>query len=130
MASATNNNTVVLWQLDAERCSKNWNAETCQPQWIGAPLTGSESAVDNVVFLSDSKLVSSSSNGQIILWNLDKTVWYDQACRVVNRTLTDTEYSQHIEGKINRTLLGALKWINNNFRNTPDQVVPECVRSK
>jgi len=130
MASATNNNTVVLWQLDAERCSENWNAETCQPQWIGAPLTGSESAVDNVIFLSDTKLVSSSSNGQIILWNLDKTVWYDQACRVVNRTLTDTEYSQHIEGKINRTLLGALKWINNNFRNAPDQVVPECVRSK
>jgi len=35
LASATNNNTVLLWQFDAKRCAKEWDQDTCQPQIIG-----------------------------------------------------------------------------------------------
>jgi len=130
LATATNNNTVLLWQFDAKRCSEDWNADTCQPQWLGAPLNGSGTAVENVIFLSDAILVSSSEGGQIILWNLDKSLWYEQACNVVNRTLTPSEYGQYIEGKINKKLLKALSWMSDRSKDSPEWVVPSCTLSK
>lgn len=115
LASATNNNTVLLWQFDAERCSKEWNKDTCQPQMIGSPLTGNNAAVENVVFLSDTMLVSSSADGQLILWNLEKADWYEQACAIVNRSLSDAEYNQYVGEQINTTLLNVLNWASERF---------------
>ena len=126
MASATNNNTVLLWQFDAARCSKEWDKDTCQPQIIGTPLTGSDTAVYNVIFLSDTILISSSADGQLIQWNLEKADWYDIACGIVNRPLSDAEYRQYIGEQLNSTLLNAIIWVSERFGNevpTP----PSCL---
>jgi len=88
LASATNNKTVLLWQWPAEQCAADWSAKDCQPERLGIPLTGHQSAVNNVVFLSDTALVSSDANGQLIEWNLDKEYWYKRACNIVNRSFT------------------------------------------
>ena len=127
LATATNNNTVLLWHVDAERCSKEWYIYSCQPQIIGSPLVGSTSAVQNVIFLNDTVLISSSKDGEFIQWNLDKSEWYKQACAIVNRPLSDTENSQYINEQINPTLLNAVTWIAERFQNTPAAVAPSCL---
>lgn len=125
LASATDNKTVLLWQLDSERCSTNWNPNTCQPARLGTPLIGHKTPVENVVFLSDKALVSSSADGQLILWDLDQSHWYARACAIVNRTLKpgDTEYKQYIEGKISLTLLRVGDW----FSRQPKIAAPSCL---
>ncbi len=123
LASATNNNTVLLWQLDSQRCSEAWDAATCQPHRLGTPLVGHQSQVQNVVFLSDTALVSSSQDGQLILWNLDKSFWYQHACEIVNRSFLPEEYGQFIEGRINETLLNAASW----FSSEAALAAPSCI---
>jgi WD40 repeat protein len=127
LASATNNKTVLLWQWDAERCSTDWVAEACQPERLGIPLAGHRSAVANVVFLSDGVLVSSSEDGQLIVWNLDKAFWYQHACNIVNRSFNDAEYSQYIAGKINTTLLDTVNWFSDQFGSGSPEAVPACI---
>ena len=129
LASATNNSTVLLWQLNAEWCAKNWDPTKCKPSRIGAPLSGHHAPVENVVYLSDTALVSSSEDGQLIFWNLDKGYWYKQACKVVNRTLTDSENNQYTEGKINNTLLNVINWFKDTFSNADLPTPPSCIRN-
>jgi len=127
LASATNNKTVLLWQWNAEQCSKAWIADACQPERLGIPLTGHQSAVDNVIFLSDNVLVSSSEDGQLIMWNLDKQFWYKHACAIVNRSFNDAEYSQYIEGKVKTTLLNTFNWFSDRFGSGAAEAAPSCI---
>jgi len=127
LASATNNSTVLLWQLDSQRCSEDWFKDTCQPGRIGTPLIGHNAPVANVLFLSDTALVSSSTNGQLILWNLDKSFWYQHACNIVNRQLYDSEYNQYIEDKINFALLNTVAWFSDLFGAEPPIAAPSCL---
>jgi len=127
LASATNNKTVLLWQWEAEACSETWDKNTCQPERLGIPLAGHQSAVNNVVFLSDDVLISSSADGQLILWNLDKGNWYKHACNIVNRPFTDAEYGQYIEGKINTTLLDTVNWFSDRFGSGIPEEAPSCI---
>jgi WD40 repeat protein len=128
LASATDNNTVLLWQLDAQRCAATWNKDTCQPDRLGEQLVGHQKPVQNVVFLSDTKLISSSEDGQLILWDLDKAFWYQKACEIVNRPFSKPEYSQYIEGKINTTLLDTVNWFADRFGSGVHQEAPACIR--
>jgi len=127
LASATNNNTVLLWQLDAQRCSETWNKNTCQPKRLGTPLVGHTAPVENVVFLSDTAMVSSSEDGQLILWNLDKSFWYQHACDIVNRKFLPQERSQYIEGRIKESLLKTVAWFSNLFGSEPVEAAPSCI---
>jgi WD40 repeat protein len=127
LASATNNSTILLWQVDSERCSDTWNEATCQPTQLGTPLTGHSAQVQNVVFLSDTRLVSSSADGQLILWNLEKRFWYDHACRVVGRGFTDSERLQYITEKLNPALLNTVAWLSDPFDADPPEAPPSCI---
>jgi WD40 repeat protein len=127
LASATNNKTVLLWQWNAETCAKTWNSDACKPERLGIPLTGHQTAVNNVVFLSDNILVSSSEDGQLILWNLDKAFWYQHACNIVNHSFNDAEHSQYIADKINTTLLDAVAWFSSLFGSDAPQAAPTCI---
>lgn len=127
LASATNNSTILLWQVDSEECSDAWNPATCQPIQLGTPLTGHNAQVQNVVFLSDTKLVSSSADGQLILWNLDKKFWYEHACHVVGRGFTESERLQYITDKLNPVLLNAVAWLSDPFDADPPHPAPSCI---
>lgn len=128
LASATNNSTILLWQVDSEQCSDVWNKDTCQPTQLGTPLTGHQAQVQNVVFLSDTKLVSSSADGQLILWNLDKKYWYDHACNVVRRNFTDSEKPRYITKKLNPVLLNVVAWLSDPFDADPPLEMPYCLQ--
>jgi len=127
LASATNNKTVLLWQWNTKECSTNWSAAACQPERLGIPLSGHQTAVENVVFLSDTVLISSSADGQLIQWNLDKEYWYKHACSIVNRSFNDAEYSQYIKGKINTTLLNTVNWFSDRFGSGVKEEPPACI---
>jgi WD40 repeat protein len=128
LASATNNNTVLLWELDSERCSQKWDRDICQPNRLGTPLVGHNAQVQNVIFLSDSALVSSSADGQLILWNLDRAFWYQHACEIVHRPLSDSEYRQYIEGRLNLGALNIFSWLADLFgARTVTHAAPDCI---
>jgi WD40 repeat protein len=127
LASATNNKTVLLWEWPAKQCAKDWSASDCQPKRLGIPLSGHQAAVDNVVFLSDTTMISSSDDGQLIVWNLDKEFWYKRACSIVNRSFNDSEYGQYIYGKINTTLLDTVNWFTDRFGGGSTQAPPSCI---
>jgi WD40 repeat protein len=126
LASATNNDTVLLWQLDSKRCAVEWDRNTCQPSRLGAPLVGHKAPVENVVFLSDIALISSSEDGQLIFWNLDKDFWYKHACTIVNRKFSPSESSQYTTG-VNTTLLHAVDWFSSLFGSETHTTVPVCI---
>ena len=127
LASATDNKTVLLWQWDLG-CAQQWDPARCQPAILGSPLLGHRAPVENLVFLSNTSLVSSSADGQLILWNLDKSFWYQHACDVVNRGLQEAEISQYTEGKLNETLLKAVAGIVNFFNPGKVEQPPSCLR--
>ena len=129
LASATNNSTVLLWQLDPVTCSKEWNKDACQPSRLGAPLVGHQAPVNNVVFLSDTAMISSSGDGQLIYWNLEKSFWYKHACGIVNRSFSDAEYSQYIQGKLNTILLDTVNWFSDRFGSGILEDAPSCLSS-
>ena len=128
LASATNNNTVLLWELDSQRCSETWDRATCQPNRLGTPLVGHNAQVQNVVFLSDTALVSSSGDGQLILWNLDKAFWYKHACNIVNRRFSESEYRAYIENRLNLGVLNIFSWFARSFGpKAPAFEAPDCI---
>jgi hypothetical protein len=61
---------------------------------------------------------------------LDKSDWYKQACAIVNRPLSDAEYSQYINEQISPTLLNAVTWLAERFQDTPAAVAPSCLESE
>ena len=130
LASATNNNTILLWHLEAQRCSEYWDKDTCEPSAIGSPLVGHKSDVINVLFLSDTLLISSSNDGQIIQWDLNKSHWYEHACNIVNRGFSDAERKQYFEDEINTTMLKAISWFSNLFGTNVPQTIPPCLNAE
>ena len=129
LASATNNKTVLLWKWDTD-CAATWDRNSCQPSIVGSPLIGHDTAVENLIFLSDTRLLSSSEDGQLILWNLDKSFWYQQACTIVNRSLSPAETSQYLEGRIRTRLLKAQAWFSQLFSRQAQQAAPSCLSSE
>jgi len=127
LASATDNYTIMLWELNQKTCLEKWDIDGCQPNRLGAPLVGHLTPVENVLFLSDTAMISSSQDGQLILWNLDKSYWYQQACSIVNRKLDSAEKRQYIDGKLNTTLLATVNWFSNLFGTGTPDIKPSCI---
>jgi WD40 repeat protein len=128
LASATDNKTVLLWQWDAAHCANQWDAKSCQPTNLGTPLVGHQLPVENVVFLSDTRLVSADASGELILWDLNKADWYERACAIVNRPLSLDETGQYMKGKRD-TLLQIFAWLGRTFGKVTQQDMPTCLET-
>ena len=126
LASATNNKTVLLWKWDTA-CAKAWDVAKCRPAQIGMPLVGHITQVQNVAFLSPTKLLSSSEDGQVILWDLDRASWYERACAIVNDTWDINEQSLYTDGSINTWLLNLRSWWLVNIKGETPPMEPPCL---
>jgi WD40 repeat protein len=63
---------------------------------IGAPLPGSSTG-GNAVFFPDGKhVLGTFSTGTGIVWDVDPTDWNTYACRIANRNLTRTEWTDFL----------------------------------
>jgi len=81
--------------------------------------------VENVLFLTDRDMISSDSDGQLILWDLDKEHWYESACEIVGRHLDPAEYNQYIGSKAKTGYLNILTWLHGKNEPTPDCIYSE-----
>lgn len=126
LASATNNKTVLLWKWDTA-CITTWDTAKCQPARLGSPLVGHRTQVQNVLFLSPTKLLSSSEDGQLILWDLNRSRWYEQACTIVNDTWDAEEQSQYTDGKLNSWLLNVRSWWLKQVKGENPPAAPSCL---
>jgi WD40 repeat protein len=71
-----------------------WDVATGQT--LGQPLTAQGDWIKAVAFSPDGNtLVSGSRNYSIWLWNVNREQWQEQACRVANRNLSETEWQRY-----------------------------------
>jgi len=79
-----NNNTVILWDV-----------KTRKP--LGEPLIGHSSTVNSVVFSPvGNTFASGSSDGTVILWDVNPESWAKKACAIVNRNFSQKEWQKYM----------------------------------
>lgn len=82
LASSGNEGTIILWDIETH-------------QQIGGPIPGGVYAVEQVVFSPDSTKLGSSSDGTIILWNLETQAWREKSCQRAGRNFSRGEWEQY-----------------------------------
>lgn len=76
---------IILWDV----------SDPQHPHSLGPPLTGHPDLVTSLAFSPDSNILTSRSwDGTIILWDVNPESWQRQACRIVNRNMTQAEWQQ------------------------------------
>ena len=84
LASASGDQSVILWDVASRKA-------------IGEPLKGHSAQVMSVAFSPDGKtLASASADKTVMLWDVDVNVWKSQACRIVNRNMTLSEWRTYL----------------------------------
>jgi WD40 repeat protein len=84
------------------RIMRLWDMQTLQP--LGQPVSGRDETLVDLTFSPDSRqLTFANVNGTIHLWTLDIQAWQTAACRVVNRNLTEAEWTLYFPGEVYRT---------------------------
>ncbi len=90
LASSSYDNTVRLWDV----------SDPMRTQAIDMSLIGHIGTVLTVAFSPDgTTLASGSSDKTVRLWNMDVDYWKSQACTIVNRNLTYSEWMRYFPGK-------------------------------
>ncbi len=84
LASGGRDNNVIVWDIS-------------NSSMFVQPLIGHEGWVWSVQFSQDGKRIFSAGDDQkIYVWNIDEMVWYQQACMIVNRNFTRSEWEYFI----------------------------------
>ena len=86
LASASGDQSVILWEVASR-------------QAIGEPLKGHSAQVMSVAFSPDGKtLASASADKTVMLWDagMDVAEWKSQACAIVNRNMTSSEWRTYL----------------------------------
>ncbi|MDX2000599.1 MAG: hypothetical protein SF066_23000 [Thermoanaerobaculia bacterium] len=83
LAAGAENGEIWLWTLEP-------------PRLLGGPLFAHDAAIVGFDGSPDgNEVISVSSDGRRIAWNLDVTAWKQRACRIANRNPTAIELESH-----------------------------------
>jgi WD40 repeat protein len=95
VAVAAANGTVSLWDTTSERR-------------MGPPLAGSVPPLQAMAFSPTGRtILTGSSDGTTVLWNVDQRAWADRACALAGRTLNRQEWGQMLPGRSYHPMCGA-----------------------
>lgn len=81
LVSGSVDKTIILWDVSTN-------------QRIGEPLVGAAGSLLSLVFDSSNSLVSGSSDGALLRWEMDPEAWIDRNCELANRNFSQAEWSQ------------------------------------
>jgi WD40 repeat protein len=70
---------------------------------LGQSFVGHQDVAWAIAFSPDgNKLASSSRDGTIILWDLNRDSWMKRACDIANRNLSEVEWQQYLGDELYR----------------------------
>ena len=86
LAAVSRDGSLRLWDVDTRRS-------------IGPALTGHAGFSQSLAQAGvDHLLTGGAQDGRMIDWNLDPTTWFDRACELAGRNLTQQEWSDQVGG--------------------------------
>lgn len=90
---------LLLASTGLDRTIKLWDVASGQA--YGEPIGGHSDAVWRLAFSPDGQeLLSTGSDGQVILWNMRFAAWRALACHRANRNLTQAEWERYVGSEI------------------------------
>jgi WD40 repeat protein len=91
LAAVSRDGTVRLWDVDTRRS-------------IGPALAGHTGFSQALAQAGPGHLLTGGAeDGRIIDWNLDPTTWFDRACELAGRNLTQQEWTDQVGGRYQTT---------------------------
>jgi WD40 repeat protein len=92
LALGTRSGTIILWDVTRQEV-------------VSELSTGAESPVSSLAFINNEQLVSSSSDGRVLLWKVDVESLIREACQIANPPLEADKNEQY--GDLNSVCLEA-----------------------
>ena len=95
LASGGDDGSVLLWDVNSHQLIARFSHGATELSGDGSarmPLS-----VNRVAFSPDGKLIAADGpKNRILLWDVDVSSWKRQACRIVNRNLTEEEWKRYV----------------------------------
>jgi hypothetical protein len=63
---------------------------------VGPPLDAHDADSAGLAWLADGALLTASSNGTVVAWDLSPQSWTRRACQLVGRDLTRDEWARYL----------------------------------
>ena len=84
LASASSDNTIILWDVSRRRP-------------LGEPFEGHTDWVNALTFSADGNFFASGGgDGLVVLWTVGLDLWRDKACVIANRNFTTDEIDLYL----------------------------------